>query len=92
MDRNINGGGILFYVRKDIAEKSLNLLELIFFFFWKLIHGKRWLVSYSYLPTESEKLPPGQFPSDEFTPGSGLGFGLGLGYEEFDRGEFTRGN
>ena len=31
-------------------------------------------------PMVSGKFPPGQFPHpDEFPPGSGLGFGLGLG-------------
>ena len=30
-------------------------------------------------------------PPSEFPPGSGLGFGLGLGKENFDRGEFTGG-
>ena len=38
--------------------KSFSLLEpVFFFFFWNLIYGKRWLVSYSYLQTVSGKSP-----------------------------------
>ena len=40
----------------------------------------------------SWKFPPWSIPPGEFPPGPGLGFGLGLGSGEFDRGEFTGGD
>ena len=49
IDRNANGGGILFYVREDIPAKLLSIETLPRkVFLLKLIYGKKWLFSCSY--------------------------------------------
>ena len=49
IDRNANGGGILFYVREDIPAKPLSVETLPRkVFLLKLIYGKKWLFSCSY--------------------------------------------
>ena len=52
VDRNVNGGGILFYVREDIPAKLLSVesLPTESFYIEINLRGKKWLVSCSYNP------------------------------------------
>ena len=52
IDRNVNGGGILFYVREDIPAKVLSVETLPTESFYVQIdlRKKKWLVSCSYNP------------------------------------------
>ena len=52
MDRNVNGGGILCYVREDIPVKLLSVetLPTESFFVEINLRKKKWLVSRSYNP------------------------------------------
>ena len=52
IDRNVNGGGFLFYVREDIPAKLLSVetLPTEFFYNETNLRGKKWLVFCSYKP------------------------------------------
>ena len=51
IDKNVNGGGILFYVREDIPAKLLSAeTSVTENFFVEINFRKKWLVSYSYNP------------------------------------------
>ena len=49
IDRNVNGGGILFYVRKDIPEKLLSVETLPIESFYVKINLRKKMVSFLFL-------------------------------------------
>ena len=57
LDRNQNGGGVMLYIREDIASKSLTEIKLdneIENIFIKInLRSKKWLISGSYNPKMS---------------------------------------
>ena len=54
-DRNINGGGIMLYVREDIPAKLLshNFPGVESFFVEIILHKKKWIINCSYNPHKS---------------------------------------
>ena len=57
LDRNLNGGGLLLYVKDDIPSSMLNLnLSIEGFFIEINVRKKKWLVGCSYNPKTSSIL------------------------------------
>ena len=54
LDRNANGGGILFYIREDMQSTPLNFdMSIESFFIEVNIRKKKWLVVGTYNPNKN---------------------------------------
>ena len=54
LDRDRNGGDILFYIREHIPSKPLSIENRIELFFVKInLHQKKWLISCPYSPKKA---------------------------------------